>query len=217
MPNAAIYARVSTKGQEASLETQLDRCRQVAAVRGFTVVLEVQEVVSGGAKRLPAREDLMKGARAGLFNAVLVVRLDRWGRSTVDLITTIQELERLGVVFIAIEDGIDLSTPAGRLQAEILASIANFERAMIQERAREGREAAKAKGVRFGRPPRLSKEQKLEVDRLLDLGVSKSEIARGLKVPRTTIRRHGRNSPPKSPDDGPLFRPGEDTEKARPA
>ena len=213
---AAIYARVSTKQQEASLETQLDRCRQVAATRGYKVAYEAQEIVSGGARHLPERNRLMKAARAGKFHAVFVVRMDRWGRSTVDLLSTMQELQSLGVAFVSIEDGIDLSTPAGRLQAEILASIAAFERALIQDRANEGREAARAKGKVFGRRPKLTKDQVAEALRLLSLDVPQTQIARGMGVHPMVIHRLSRKSPQKQAEEGPLFREGEISPDAQP-
>jgi DNA invertase Pin-like site-specific DNA recombinase len=213
MKKAAIYARVSTKGQEASLETQLARCRDMAKARGFQVVHEASEIVSGAARHLPERNRAMKAARAGKFQALFVVRLDRWGRSTVDLLTTMQELEQLGVTFISIEDGIDLSTPTGRLQAEILASIATFERSLIQDRANEGREAARAKGKKFGRRPKLSTEQRNEAIRLLSLGMKQGEVAGNLQVHRMVVHRIAkelaRNTPREGADFGPLFRAGE--------
>lgn len=219
MKKAAIYARVSTRGQEASLETQLGRCRNIAAGRGFQVVHEASEIVSGAARHLPERNRIMKAARAGKFQALFVVRMDRWGRSTVDLLSTMQELEALGVTFVSIEDGIDLSTPTGRLQAEILASIAAFERALIQDRANEGREAARAKGKKFGRRPKLTQEQKNEAIRLLSLGLKQGEVADSLQVHRMVVHRIAkelaRNTPKEGGDFGPLFRAGEGGQEPR--
>ena len=112
---AALYARVST-GDQQTLPLQLKDLRAYAKRRGWKVALEVQEVGSG-AKVRPKREELLKAARRREVDAVLVWRLDRWGRSLVDLVTTLEELAGLGVGFVSFSEALDLTTPAGRALA----------------------------------------------------------------------------------------------------
>jgi len=188
-PRAAVYTRVSTGGQTQSLQTQLDVCRRAAQHRGLEIVMEVSEIVSGVAKQLPNRENLLKSARRGEFDTVIVTRLDRFGRSLIDLLATWKELRSLGVNFISIEDGIDFSTPMGQFQANLLGVIAEFERSLINERTNEGRQAAKERGVRFGRKPKLTEEAENEIKALLSEGHTQIELAKLYKVSRGAIYR----------------------------
>src|ERR1700675_5189643 len=86
------------------------------------------------------------------FDAVLMWKIDRWGRSLKHLVTSLAELDAYGVAFISFRDNLDLSTPSGRLMMQLLGAMAEFERALIQERVKAGLRNAKAKGVRPGRP-----------------------------------------------------------------
>ncbi len=106
--------------------------REYAARRGWTIALQVREVGSGAAKR-EAREKLLEAARRREIDVVLVWRLDRWGRSVTDLLTTLQELEHLGVGFVSLTEALDLTTPVGRAMAGLLAVFADYaERAIMQ-------------------------------------------------------------------------------------
>ena len=126
MLRVGLYARVSTNGQQ-TLAMQNRAMREYAARRGWTVALQVREVNSGAAKR-EAREKLLEAARRRQIDLVLVWRLDRWGRSVTDLLATLQELEHLGVGFVSLTEALDLTTPAGRAMAGLLAIFAEFER-----------------------------------------------------------------------------------------
>ena len=180
---ASLYARVSTTGQQ-SVPAQLELMRQYAERRGWQVVQEVAEVGSG-AKTRPKREALMVAARAREIDAVIVAKLDRWGRSLPDLVNTMQELTALGVGFVSLSDSLDLTTPAGRALAGMLSVFANFERDLIVERVRGGMEHAKRHGTRsgrpIGRPPTIAKRE-IEIRALTNAGVSIAEIARRLKI-----------------------------------
>ena len=112
---------------------------------------EVREVGSGAAKR-EAREKLLEAARRREIDVVLVWRLDRWGRSVTDLLATLQELEHLGVGFVSLTEALDLTTPAGRAMAGLLAVFAAFEREILGERTRAGLAHARQNGKRLGRP-----------------------------------------------------------------
>ena len=132
----ALYARVSTHDQQ-TLAMQSRTMREYAARRGWTIIMQIREVDSGAAKR-EAREKLMEAARRREINVVLVWRLDRWGRSVTDLLATLQELEHLGVGFVSLTEALDLTTPAGRAMAAMLAVLAAFEREVLQERTKAG-------------------------------------------------------------------------------
>ena len=186
MLRAGLYARVSTNDQQ-TLSMQSRAMREYAARRGWTVAVNVREVGSGAAKR-EAREKLLEAARRREIDVVLVWRLDRWGRSVTDLLATLQELEHLGVGFVSLTEALDLTTPAGRAMAGLLAVFAAFEREILAERTRAGLAHARQNGKRLGRPATAA-VYTAEIRKLHRAGVSKSEIARRLQVGRTSVRR----------------------------
>src|SRR5579859_1866861 len=186
MFRAGLYARVSTNDQQ-TLPMQSRAMREYAARRGWTIAVQAREVGSGGDKR-EAREKLLEAARRREIDVVLVWRLDRWGRSVTDLLATLQELEHLGVSFVSLTEALDLTTPAGRAMAAMLAVFAAFEREILQERTRTGLTHARQNGVRLGRPATAAIHA-AEIRKLHRAGVSKSEIARRVKVGRTSVRR----------------------------
>jgi putative DNA-invertase from lambdoid prophage Rac len=161
--------------------------REYAARRGWTIALNVREVGSGAAKR-EAREKLLEAARRREIDVVLVWRLDRWGRSVTDLLATLQELEHLGVGFVSLTEALDLTTPAGRAMAGLLAVFAAFEREILGERTRAGLAYARQNGKRLGRPATAAAHA-AEIRRLHRAGIAKAEIARRLRVGRTSVRR----------------------------
>ncbi len=183
---AGLYARVSTHDQK-TLPMQNRALRDYAARRGWTIVMQVKEVGSGAAQR-EAREKLLEAARRREIDGVLVWRLDRWGRSVPDLLATLQELEHLGVGFVSLTEALDLTTPAGRAMAGLLAVFAAFEREILQERVRAGLAHARQNGKRLGRP-QTAALQSGPVRKLYRAGVSKAEIARRLHIGRTSVRR----------------------------
>jgi putative DNA-invertase from lambdoid prophage Rac len=186
MLRAGLYARVSTSDQQ-TLAMQNRAMREYAARRGWTIALQVREVNSGTAKR-QARKTLMEAAHRREIDLVLVWRLDRWGRSVTDLLATLQELEHLGVGFVSLTEALDLTTPAGRAMAGLLAIFAEFEREIIRERTRAGLAHAREKGKQLGRPATAAVHA-AEIRKLHRAGVSKSEIARRLQIGRTSVRR----------------------------
>lgn len=161
--------------------------REYAARRGWTITLQVREVNSGAAKR-EARERVMETARRREIDLVLVWRLDRWGRSVTDLLATLQELEDLGVGFVSLTEALDLTTPAGRAMAGLLAIFAEFEREILRERTRAGLAHARENRKRLGRPATAAVHA-AEIRKLHRAGVSKSAIARRLQIGRTSVRR----------------------------
>ena len=183
---AALYSRVSTHDQQ-TLPLQQKAMREYAKKRGWTIALQIKEVGSG-AKTRPQREELLKAARRREVDVVIVWRLDRWGRSLADLVSTLKELSDLSVGFVSLTEAIDLTTPSGRALAGMLAVFAEFERDILRERVKAGIAQARENGKRHGRPPTATK-QAVEVKRLFKKGVSKSEIARRLKIGRTSVIR----------------------------
>jgi DNA invertase Pin-like site-specific DNA recombinase len=186
MLRAGLYARVSTNDQQ-TLAMQNRAMREYAARRGWTIALQVREVNSGAGRR-EARERLLEAARRREIDVVLVWRLDRWGRSVTDLLATLQELEHLGVGFVSLTEALDLTTPAGRAMAAMLAVFAAFEREVLQERTRAGLAHARENGKRLGRPATAAVHA-AEIRKLHRAGTSKSEIARRLNIGRTSVRR----------------------------
>ena len=186
MFRAGLYARVSTNDQQ-TLPMQSRAMREYAARRGWTIAVNVREVGSGAARR-EAREELLEAARRREIDVVLVWRLDRWGRSVMDLLATLQELEHLGVGFVSLTEALDLTTPAGRAMAGLLAVFAAFEREILSERTRAGLAHARENGKRLGRPATAALRA-AEIRKLQRACVSKSEIARRLQIGRTSVRR----------------------------
>jgi DNA invertase Pin-like site-specific DNA recombinase len=189
---AAIYARVSTFDQEP--ENQLVELRRYAAARGWDAREFVDHGVSGAKERRPALDAMVADAKRRRFDVVVVWRLDRLGRNLKHLITLIDEMQALGIAFVSLGEGIDATTPAGKLQLHILAAIAEFERARIQERVRAGLARARSQGKRLGRPAEGVPLVKLtsvaglkHADAALQLGVSASTIRRWRRVHKTIL------------------------------
>jgi DNA invertase Pin-like site-specific DNA recombinase len=161
--------------------------REYVGRRGWTVGLEISEIGSG-AKEREKREQLLRAARRREIDVIIVWRLDRWGRSLVDLVTTLGELGDLGVGFVSLTEALDLTTPTGRAMAGLLAVFAEFERDILRERVKAGIAQARAEGKPHGRPKTASllKEQ---AEEMYEAGMSKSEIARRLSIGRTSVRR----------------------------
>jgi DNA invertase Pin-like site-specific DNA recombinase len=183
---AGLYARISTHDQQ-TLALQCRAMRDYAARRGWTIAVEVKEVGSGASVR-ELRRKLLEAARRRDIDVVVVWRLDRWGRSMADLVTTLQELRDLDVGFVSLTEALDLTTPSGRAMAGVLAVFAEFEREILRERVRAGLAHARENGKRLGRPPTASMNAQ-QVRRLFRAGVSKAAIARRLQIGRTSVRR----------------------------
>jgi DNA invertase Pin-like site-specific DNA recombinase len=174
------YARVSTGGQSlASQDAQLHAagCAKVFA-----------EKVSGAKTD---RAELAKALRRlGEGDVLVVTRLDRLARSTRDLLNTLDIIAKAGAGFRSLADQwADTTTPHGRLMLTVLGGLAEFERELIRARTGEGRKRAQARGVRFGRPPKLTLHQRQEAIRRLRQGETQADVARTYAVDATTIGR----------------------------
>ncbi len=174
------YARVSTLDQKLGL--QLDALKKAGCKRIF------REKLSGACRQRPEFLRLLDQIRDG--DVIVVWRLDRLARSTRDLLEVTELIREAGGKFQSLsEPWADTTTHAGKMIMTVFAGIAEFERELIRERTGAGREAAKKRGVRFGRPPKLSSEQKRLAVRLLDEGSSAREVATTFKVHVATIYR----------------------------
>ena len=149
--------------------------------------------ISGSTDRRPALDALIKDAKRRRFDVLVCWRLDRLGRSLKHLVTLLDELQILGVAFVSLHEGIDATTPAGKLQMHILAAIAEFERAGIAERVRAGLARARANGRRLGQKPLaiptrdLDRTAHLSVRRAAaELGISRSVLHRARLSRRPT-------------------------------
>jgi len=145
------------------------------------------EDASGSKDSRPALNQLMADANRRRFDAVLVWKLDRFGRSLRHLVNAMAELEARGVAFISLRDNLDLATPSGRLMFQIIGAMAEFERALIQERVRAGLRNVQSKGVRLGRPRVFVSESR--IDALRASGSSWRAIAKQLGVALGTVHR----------------------------
>jgi DNA invertase Pin-like site-specific DNA recombinase len=153
MKRVALYARVSTCNGQQDPEMQLGELREYARARGFQIVNEfVDRGVSGAKESRPQLNRLMADAHSRKFDAVLVWKIDRWGRSLKHLVTSLADLDAYGVAFVSLRDSLDLSTSSGRLMMQLLGAMAEFERSLIQERVKAGLRNARSKGRVLGRP-----------------------------------------------------------------
>jgi putative DNA-invertase from lambdoid prophage Rac len=144
----ALYCRVSTA--EQTTENQRIRLVEYAGRQGWE--FEVIEEVMSSRKARPKKAELLQRLRGKEFDAVMIWKLDRWARSSYELLNEIQELHQKGITFISLSDNIDLSTATGKLQFQILSAFAEFERNLIRERTKEGLHRAKLQGKSLGRP-----------------------------------------------------------------
>lgn len=184
----AIYARVSTTnhGQDVSLQTR--DLEQFAQARGWSLADSYLDLgVSGSKDNRPELNRLMADAHKRRFDVVLVWKLDRFGRSLRHLVNALAEFESLNIAFVSLSDNLDLSTASGRLMFQIIGAMAEFERALIQERVKAGIRNARAKGRRIGRPRVAVDAARIAV--LRASGLSWRRIERELGVSARTVRR----------------------------
>lgn len=152
---AILYCRVST--QEQTTENQKIRLVEYAERHNYDY--ELIEEVESSRKTRPKKAEALRRLRNKEFDTLIIWKLDRWARSSYELLGEIQELHNKGIIFISISDNLDLSTATGRLQFHILSAFAEFERNLIRERTLEGLYRAKKQGKILGRP-KGSKDKK---------------------------------------------------------
>jgi DNA invertase Pin-like site-specific DNA recombinase len=185
LPRAAIYARVSTTEQNPGLQTR--ELEEYAERRGWTITDRyIDHGVSGSKDSRPELNRLLADCRRRRVDVVLVWKIDRWGRSLKHLVTSLADLDAVGVAFVSLRDNLDLGTPSGRLMMQLLGAMAEFERALIQERVCAGIRNARARGKRLGRPVVIADSARIAD--LREQGRSWSAIARELGLKETTVR-----------------------------
>jgi putative DNA-invertase from lambdoid prophage Rac len=191
---AALYHRVSTLDQDPELARA--ELAAAAAARGLEVVMRAEETGSGARNDRPELQRVMQAALRGDVGAVVVWKLDRFGRSALDLLSNINALQGAGVRFIATTQGLDVK-PGGdaisRLMLTVLAGVAEFERELIRERTRLGLDKARREGQRLGRRPReFTPQQVVAIGRLVDGGWGAYVISKETGLPESSVRRYVR-------------------------
>jgi DNA invertase Pin-like site-specific DNA recombinase len=181
-----LDARVSTQDQQ-TLVLQREAMEAYVQQRAWEMAVIVEEIGSGGRERWQ-REALMRAARRRAIAAIVVWRLDRWGRSLADLVGTLHELQGLGVGCISRSEALDVATPTGRAMAGLLAILAAFEREIWRERVKADIAPARKRGPPHGRPPTVV-HHAAAVRQLAAAGRSQSAIARQFGMSRTSVRR----------------------------
>jgi len=174
------YARVSTDDQNPAL--------QLAALKkaGCRTVFK-DDGLSGATIKRPALLRCLKTLNDG--DTLVVWKLDRLGRSLRDLITMLDDLRARGVKFHSLTEAIDTDTPTGRAMWQMIGVLAELERSLIGERTRAGVKAAKRRGVKFGRKPKLTPQHIAHARKLIDNGEARHYVADLLSVDRTTLYR----------------------------
>src|ERR1035437_9074620 len=185
MKRAALYMRVSTVDQHP--ETQLLDLRQMAKQRGYEIVQEFTDRISGAKARRPGLDAMMRDARRGRFDIVLVWACDRIARSTKHFLEVLDELSHLNTEFVSFREQIDTSGPLGRAVVVIIGAIAELERSLIVERVRAGMRRAKLEGRHIGRKPLDLDHAAICRDRCR--GQSLRQIARCYRISTATVQR----------------------------
>ena len=184
---AAIYCRVSTTAGQ-SVEMQLRDLRQLAQQRGFEIVAEYcDEGVSGSCDSRPQLDKLLADAQRGKFQAVLIWRLDRLGRSLQHLVRLFESFRSWNVALISFGEGLDFSTSMGKLFYQLSGAFAEFERDCIRERVKAGMRNARAKGKHIGRPRAVVDAKQIGL--LCAQGTPWAKIGRTVGVSVRTVKR----------------------------
>ena len=182
----AIYARVSTDRQ--TTDSQLHELRDFVRRAKWTVYREyIDNGYSGKNTQRPAYTEMLSDARHRQFDMLLVWKLDRLSRSLKDLITTLEELGHLGIVFFSYDNQLDTSSPSGKLVFNIIGAVAEFERDIIRELVRAGLANARQKGKKLGRP-HIPKSDQKKIIELKNHGLSNRAIGRKLSISESTVR-----------------------------
>lgn len=184
----ALYCRISTSTGKQTTDSQLLEVERYCQMRGWTNCEVYTDKVSGGKASRPALDRMVKDMRSGKVERVAAYKLDRIGRSLTHLCLLVDEMSNLGVPLICTSQGIDTTgnNPASKLQLDVLKAVCEFERNLIKDRVNAGLNAARARGVRLGRPSTLHKHRD-EVLALRDKGMKLREISRELNIPISSV------------------------------
>jgi DNA invertase Pin-like site-specific DNA recombinase len=183
----ALYARVSKADSDQDPENQLVKLRAFAEMRGWTVYGEYIDEKSGTDASRPDLVRMLKAAKGHAFGAILIVRLDRIGRSVRNLHNLLAELQHFGIDLICSDQSYDTSTPVGRLLRNVLADISEFELELIRERTKDGLARARARGIALGRP-----QSAIPTQRIVELrsqGFSLNKIAKEVGMSHQGVKK----------------------------
>lgn len=183
----ATYSRVSTDDKGQNPQVQVAELRRYCLARGWTIAHEiVDHGYSGGTDDRPGLKKLLKLVKSREVDAVVVVKLDRLFRSLKHLVTTLEDWQASGIIFCATADAVDYSTPSGRLFAQILGCLAEFEKSLLRERTMMGLAYARSQGKTLGRP---KKRNDVAILKLRDSGLTYTQIEKELGCERSAIYR----------------------------
>lgn len=181
------YSRVSTSHHNQNPEVQVHELRRYCQAREWNIKHEiVDHGFSGGTTSRPGLSKLFELVESRHVDVVVVVKMDRLFRSLKHLVTTLEEWHEKGIQFVATKDSIDYTTPAGRLMAQILGSLAEFEKGLLKERTMLGLEHARRNGKTLGRPKTRNDD---EIIKLRSLGLTYTEIQKELNIGRGSVFR----------------------------
>jgi DNA invertase Pin-like site-specific DNA recombinase len=200
MKRAALYSRVSTYDQNP--QTQILDLRQMAAQRGYAIVKEYTDKISGVKAKRPGLDAMMADARRGQFDVVMTWACDRIARSTRHFLEVLDELNRISVEFVSFRESIDTAGPLGRAIVIIIGAVAELERNLIIERVRAGMRRARLEGQHIGRRPLLLDNVAIQRDR--QHGQSIRQIAKDHRISTATVQRVLRKLPPQVQAPEPL-------------
>ncbi len=190
---AALYARVSTANNGQNPEVQLRELREYCQRRGWELAGEYTDVgISGTKEKRPELDRLLAEAHRRRFDAVIVWKFDRFARSVSHLLRALETFQALGIEFVSLTEGVDTSTPAGKMVFTVLGAVAELERSLIVERVKAGLRNARAKGKRLGRPRAILNARK--IGDLRAAGRSWRKIARVMECSARTCRRAWQNA-----------------------
>jgi DNA invertase Pin-like site-specific DNA recombinase len=188
---AAVYTRVSSLDQH--LETQSLDLHQMAVQRGYEIVQEYTDRISGAKARRPGLDRMMADARRGRFDVVLVWASDRVARSVKHFLEILDELNRLNIEYVSFREQIDTAGPLGRAIVVIIGAVAELERNLIVERVRAGMRRARLEGTHIGRNPLVLDHDAIHRERCQ--GQSLRQIAKGHRISTATVQRVLRKRP----------------------
>src|SRR5271157_3468419 len=185
MKRAALYMRVSSLDQRP--ESQLYDLQQLASQRGYEIVKEYTDKISGAKARRPALDELLADARRRRFDVVIVWAFDRMARSVRHFLEVLDELNQLGIEFVSLRENIDTGGALGRAMVVIVGAIAELERSLIVERVKAGMRRARLEGRQIGRRPLSIDREQVITDRCS--GMSLTQVAKRHRISRASVCR----------------------------
>lgn len=192
-PRVALYLRVST--QDQSCDLQREELVAYCEARGWKIHKIYEDKSTGTNTNRPEFQQMLRDAQLRRFDTLCTWKLDRFARSLKDLVNHLQDLSEYGVTFVSLKDHLDLTTSSGRLMMHMIGAFSEFEASLIRSRVRSGIATAKAKGIRFGRPPTLNHDR---IRALKDQGMTVTEISEALSTSKSAVSKVLKKFKPKT-------------------